>query len=85
MTHPFHPLRGQAFELIEHRYIVAESYVYFQDEHGFLREVPAAWTDFVPPDVFVQSAAGRSPLHAGSLVELACLVEHLTQELSHGA
>jgi hypothetical protein len=84
ITHPFHPLRGQEFELIEHRCIFAESYVYLQDEHDFLREVPAAWTDFVPPDVFVQSAAGRSPLHAGSLVELARLVEHLTEELSHG-
>ena len=83
ITHPFHPLRGQQFDLIEHRCIFAESYVYFPDEDGFLREVPALWTDFLPPDAFVERAAGRSPLHAGSLVELARLVEHLTQELDH--
>lgn len=68
MTHPFHPLRGQEFELIEHRCIFAESYVYFQDGHDFLREVPAAWTDFVPPDVFVQSAAGRVDQHLSNLL-----------------
>ena len=85
ITHPFHPLRGQQFDLLEHRCIFAESYVYFQDEQGYLREVPALWTDFLPPDVFVQRAAGRSPLHAGSLAALVRLVEHLSQELRHEA
>jgi Family of unknown function (DUF5372) len=83
ITHPFHPLRGKQFELIEHRCIFAESYVYFHDEDGQLREVPAVWTDFVPQDVFVERAAGRSPLHAGSLWALTRLLEHLTQELGH--
>ena len=83
ITHPFHPLRGKPFELIEYRCIFAQSYVYFQDENGFLRQVPAVWTDFVPLDVFVERAAGRSPLHAASLLELTRLVEQLTKELGH--
>ena len=74
IIHPFHPLSGRQFDLIEHRAIFAESVVYFHDDSGELREIPAAWTDFVALDPFVDVAAGRSPLHAGRLFELADLV-----------
>jgi hypothetical protein len=77
VTHPFHPLRGKQFDLVEHRSIFAESYLYFHDECGHLREVPVRWTDFVKRDVLVEMAGGRSPLHAGCLLELADLVHHL--------
>lgn len=81
ITHPFHPLRGKPFDLVEHRYVFTESYLYFLDECGQLREIPAVWTDFVSGDVFVEHAAGRSPLHAGRLRELADLVARMTREL----
>ena len=74
ITHVFHPLNGRQFDLIEHRAIFAESVVYFHDDTGELREIPAAWTDFVALDPFVEVAAGRSPLHAERLLELADLV-----------
>lgn len=74
VTHAFHPLNGRHFDLIEHRAIFAESIVYFHDDTGELREIPAAWTDFVALDPFVEVAAGRSPLHAERLLELADLV-----------
>ena len=45
--------------------------MYFHDEDGHLREIPAAWTNFVKGDAFVEIAAGRSQLHAGCLLELA--------------
>ena len=44
ITHPFHPLHGRHFELIEHRFIFTESYLYFHDDSGHLREIPAVWT-----------------------------------------
>ena len=81
ITHPFHPLKDRQFELIEHRSIFGASYVYFHDDCGQLREIPAVWTDFVKGDVFVEMAAGRSPLHAGTLLELAELVERMAGEL----
>jgi len=81
ITHPFHPLKGRQFDLVEHRCIYAESYVYFQDDCGQLREIPSSWTDFVKGDAFVEAAAGRSPLHATCMLELADLVERLTREL----
>ena len=84
ITHPFHPLKDREFELIEHRRIFGASYVYFHDDCGQLREIPAVWTDFVKGDVFVEMAAGRSPLHAGTLLELAELVERMARELGDG-
>jgi len=79
ITHPFHPLSGKQFDLVEHRCIFAESYLYFHDECGYLRVIPAVWTDFVKADVQVEMAGGRSPLHAGCLLELAELVQHLAE------
>jgi hypothetical protein len=79
ITHPFHPLSGKQFDLVEHRCIFAESYLYFHDECGYLRVIPAVWTDFVKADVLVEMAAGRSRLHAGCLLELAELVQHLAE------
>lgn len=81
ITHPFHPLKGKQFDLVEHRCIYAESYVYFHDDCGQLREIPSAWTDFVKGDAFVEMAAGRSPLHTACLLELADLVGRIARDL----
>jgi len=80
ITHPFHPLKDKQFELIEHRCIFGESYLYFYDDSGLLREIPAVWTDFLTADVFVELAGGRSPLHAETLLELADLVERWAKD-----
>jgi len=66
---------------VEHRSIFGESYLYFYDDGGLLREIPAVWTDFLKGDVFVELAMGRSPLHAGILLELADLVTRWGKEL----
>ena len=84
ITHPFHPLSGRQFDLVEHRCIFAESFVYFHDDAGHLREIPAAWTDFVKGDAFVEMAAGRSPLHAGCLLQLCDLMDRLGKVSTHG-
>ena len=82
ITHPFHPLCGKQFDLIEQRYIYTESFLYFYDDHGHLREIPAVWTDFVKADAYVELSAGRSPLHATHLLELADLVERIAKGAS---
>ena len=83
ITHPFHPLHGRHFELIEHRFIFTESYLYFHDDSGHLREIPAVWTDFAKGDAFVELAVGRSPLHARCLLDLADLVALRAKEVGH--
>ena len=79
MTHPFHPLLGQEFEVVDYGSPWGEARVYFNGPGGGLTQLPAAWTDFVEPDPFVVVAAGRSPLHARALLRLADLVQQLRE------
>jgi len=61
VTHPFHPLCGREFEFVRERKNWGEDRVWFLDERGVLRGLPAAWTDRAPVDPFVVVAAGRCP------------------------
>jgi hypothetical protein len=59
---------------VTYRHNWGENRVYFYDDQGRLRAVPADWTDVFPPDPFVVIAAGRSLFRFGDLLELArCL------------
>lgn len=40
--------------------------------------MPVGWTDAAEPDVFVAISAGRSAFRVSDLVELALLVERLS-------
>ena len=75
ITHPFHPLSGKQFDLLEYRRLYSEGYVWFHDDCGQLRIIPAIWTDFVKADAFVEMGAGTSPLHTACLLELVELVQ----------
>ena len=81
MTHPFHPLHGHKFELIEYRHAWGEERVYFLDSSGQMQRLPAAWTDVAGVDPFVTVAAGRSALRVEDLLQLAYLIERLGKEL----
>jgi Family of unknown function (DUF5372) len=55
----------------------SEQRVFFLDEDGTQRSLPAGWTDAVAVDVFVAMAAGRSPFRVEDLVGLAGLIDRL--------
>jgi hypothetical protein len=74
VTHPFHPLFGQHFELLDHRQTWGEDRVYYYDTQGQLKSLPAAWTSVSAADPFVSIAAGRSYFHIASLSELSRLI-----------
>ncbi|HYK10417.1 MAG TPA: DUF5372 family protein [Gemmatimonadales bacterium] len=74
VTHPFHPLHGRRFELVDYRRTWSEHRVYFHDQHRRLRAMPAGWTDAGAPDPFVVLAAGRAHFRMEDLVQLAALV-----------
>jgi hypothetical protein len=80
VTHPFHPLHGREFELLDYRNAWGEDRVYFHDDTGQFRRLPASWTDVVGEDPFVAVAAGRSPLRVEDLLRLAELVARLGEE-----
>src|SRR5438445_12455763 len=61
VTHPFHPLHGRTFQLVDCRQTWGEDRVYFHDDSGQLARLPLQWTDVVPDDPTVKIGAG--PAH----------------------
>lgn len=77
MTHPFHPLAGQRLEFVKRRKNWSVDRVYVYDPVGELVSLPVEWTDVEVADPFLVVAAGRSPFHITSLLELADLLDQL--------
>ena len=77
ITHPYHPLSGQDFEVVSHRKYFTEDRVYFFDESGGYRSIPAQFTSLAPQDPFVVMSAGRSHFRTEDLLELAKVLEKL--------
>jgi Family of unknown function (DUF5372) len=73
ITHPFHPLFGQEFDLVSHRHAWSQDRVYFHNDQGRLTSVEAE-------DPFVAMAAGRSALHMAALQTLATLVRRVRRQ-----
>ena len=74
VTHPYHPLFQQEFELVSYRQDWGEDRVWFQGKLGRLHSLPTSWTDAGAVDPFVALAAGRS------LFRVADLIDPLTPE-----
>jgi hypothetical protein len=77
VTHPFHPLFGHEFELIEYHKTWGEDRAFFRDSEGHLQAIVASCTDVGGADPFVEIAAGRSFFRYEDLVRLANLLEGL--------
>jgi hypothetical protein len=60
VTHPYHPLCGQTFELAAQNKEFGEDRVFYRDADGRMRYLPARWTSMAAPDPFVIAAAGRT-------------------------
>jgi hypothetical protein len=78
VIHPFHPWRGQCFELVAYKCAWGEDRVYFHNEEQQLIALPASWTDVVAADPFVSIAQGRALFRADDLFELVGLVRCLS-------
>lgn len=75
ITHPFHPRRGQSFELIDCQRRWGQWRVYYLAEGGQLAYLPAAWTDVGPKDPFVEQAHGRAVARMEDLLALVKIAE----------
>ena len=82
MTHRFHPLFGRELEFVKRRRNYGDDLVYVYGVDGELLPLPARWTDAVPPDPFVEAAAGRAPFRTGDLLELAGRVAELAARVA---
>ena len=77
MTHPFHPLFGREFDLLDYRNCWSEDRVFYVDETQQIRSLPACWTSAVADDPFVVVSGGRSHLRVTDLLELTDLIRTL--------
>jgi hypothetical protein len=81
ITHPFHPLRGQAFPLLSQRFAWGEERVFFPDPQTHeVRSLPLAWTSLALPDPFLIVADGKAVLCWRDLQQLA---QSLRQNPAH--
>ena len=79
VTHPFHPLYNQQFEILNYRHNWGEYRVTFYETSEHVRTLPAAWTSLVSPDPSVLLAAGRAPFQVRDLLALAQLVQRIEE------
>ena len=80
MTHPFHPLLGREFELIESKPILGVECVLYASGDGTLGTIRQAWTSVGAEDPFVKVASGRSAFRALDLLALADLMDGLDRD-----
>jgi hypothetical protein len=77
MTHPFHPLRGREFIVLDERRNRHGDRVWYQADDGLVRSVPREWTSLAAADPVEVIGAGRSWFRADDLERLATLIEDL--------
>ena len=77
MTHPFHPLHGREFELIETTSVLGVGLVHYTADDGTLRTIRQAFTSAAAVDPFVRVAAGRSAFRVSDLLALSALLDSL--------
>jgi len=77
IIHPFHPLRGQEFEVIEYRRSWLTEYIDYRAPEGWTGSVPLAWTDAGGMDPFCEVSAGRSFFRVRELLDLAEMLKGL--------
>lgn len=80
VTHPFHPLRGQTFDLLAVRNNWGGDRVSYAGPDGRLRTLPVEWTDVLEPDLVVTVGAGRALFRTDQLRELRKLLDECPRQ-----
>ncbi|ABE63562.1 hypothetical protein Nham_2788 [Nitrobacter hamburgensis X14] len=78
ITHPFHPLKDQTFEVISRSLHWGEDRVIYRAADGTLPTIAAAMTDMERPDTFRRVAAGRAAFRTADLLDLLALLERIS-------
>ena len=77
MTHPFHPLHGREFPLVEIASVMGVGLVHYTADDGTLRTIRQAFTSVAAADPFARVAAGRSAFRVSDLLALGSLLAGL--------
>lgn len=83
ICHPFHPLRGQRFEVLKQRRVAGVDTLILRELQRGTFSVAREWTDWADPSLY--DALGFSPqrLNADSLFELVDLLDQLAASNHH--
>jgi len=77
IRHPFHPLRGQRFEVLKKRRVTGvDTLILRECKYGSF-SIAREWTDWADPSVYDSLNFPPCRLEAESLFELVTLLEHL--------
>ena len=79
VTHPFHPLFNQEFELVAFINSWKKACVQCIDATGSQLTLPLEWTDAAGVDPFVQFSHGRSYFRFEELLRLTDLLASMSQ------
>ena len=77
ITHPFHPLRGQTFDVISRSPHWGEDRVIYRAADGTLPTIAVSMTDMAQLDSFREIAAGRAAFRMVDLQRLIGVLDRL--------
>jgi hypothetical protein len=77
IRHPFHPLRGQRFEVLKQRRIAGVDTLILRELERGTFSVARAWTDWADPSLYDSLGFPPRRLAAESLFELVALLDQL--------
>src|SRR5258708_10768505 len=77
IRHPFHPLRGQRFEVLKVRRLAGVDTLILRELERGTFSVAREWTDWADPSAYDLLALPLQRLEANSLFELVTLLEQL--------
>jgi hypothetical protein len=75
ISHPFHPLTGDEFEMVARQRNWGEDRVFYYAPDGRLKSFLANITDMFPVDAFTRISDGRSAFRVDDLLELRELLD----------
>src|SRR5258708_29896031 len=84
ICHPFHPLRGQRFQVLKARRIAGIDTLLLRELDRGSFSIAREWTDWADPSPYCSLSLPPRRLEADSLFELAALLEHLTHPEQKG-
>jgi hypothetical protein len=84
IRHPFHPLRGQRFEVLKKRRLAGVDTLILRELERGSFSIAREWTDWADPPLSDSAEFPPQRLDAPSLLELVTLLEAITKSKQIG-